>query len=299
MQQSVTAFFQSLSWQYLAILATFVYGVMNFLYKVAAEYKCSSFHIMSFSGLSVSILSFIVIFFTKSPFSSLHLILLFACVNAFFFAAGSICKIEALRNIPANISFPVIKLNVVLTIIIAVLFFSERPNFNQIVGICSGIGVILILAAEKWKVPGQSISFRKGLLFSVSAAFCSAISMTVGKVVSTTVPKLNYIFISYTLVAIYSYLASTQKKAAVKGSSSLNYKTVGFGVVIGSMNFLGYFLVLSAFSKGPMSSIQPIFAMSVVIPIIMSRIFYGEKLNLHRVIALFLSIISIILISKK
>jgi uncharacterized membrane protein len=65
------------------------------------------------------------------------------------------------------------------------------------------------------------------------------------------------------------------------------------------MNFLGYFLVLSAFAKGPMSAIQPIFAMSVVIPIVLSRIFYKEKLNFYRSVALILSVISIILISMK
>ena len=287
----------NLGWQPLAIIATVIYGLMNFLYKVAAEQKCSGFYIMSFSGLSVSIISGLIVFANGSAFAPLKWLLIFAGINALFFATGSICKIEALKHIPASLTFPVVKFNSVLTIIIAIIFFHERPNSYQIAGILTGFSVIGVLTLEKWKLDNVK-NIKLGFIFSLAAACSTSISMTVGKLASKSVPKINYIFISYTLVAFYSYIASSQKRAN-PNNEKLKFKDAFFGCLIGSLNLFGYFLVLKAFSIGPMSGVQPIFAMSIVMPILLSRIFYKEELNLYRVGALILSLLSIILIAQK
>lgn len=127
------------SWQAYAISATLIYGVMNFLYKVAASHNCSSFYIMSFSGISVSILSLIAIIVSGSAFIPFKWILLFAGMNALFFAIASICKIEALKYIPANLTFPVVKLNSIFAVLIAIIAFGERPDIYKISGIFLGL----------------------------------------------------------------------------------------------------------------------------------------------------------------
>lgn len=284
-------------WQGFAIVATIIYGLMNFLYKVAAENKCSSFYTMSFSGITVSILSFVLLTINGSAFVPLKWLLVFAGANALFFATGSICKIEALKHIPANLTFPVIKLNSTFAVIIAIVFLGERPDIYKILGIILGLGVILILAAEKFSLK-EGCNLKYGFMFSLISACSTASSMTIGKLASSSVPKLNYIFISYSCVAVYSLIAGFKGKNKAT-AHSLTRKTIFFGMMIGTLNFLGYFLVLKAFSVGPMTGVQPIFAMSIVFPIFLSRLIYKEKFTVYRYLALLLSLGSIILVSIK
>lgn len=286
------------SWQALAVTSTFIYGVMNFLYKVAAEHKCSSFYIMSFSGLTVSILSLSAIIINKSAFIPLKWILAFAVMNALFFALSSICKIEALKYIPANLTFPVVKLNSIFAVLIAIIIFGERPDIFKISGIILGLLVIAILTAEKWE-PKDKLNMQKGFMFSLIAASATALSMTIGKVASQSVPKINYIFISYTMVAIYSYFGSSVIRKKDNTSHELNRETIILGVIIGTLNLAGYFLVLKSLSIGPMSGVQPIFAMSIIIPISLSRLIYKEKFTKLRIFAVILSLASILLVSIK
>ncbi|MCK5799305.1 MAG: DMT family transporter [Deltaproteobacteria bacterium] len=284
-----------LPWQLLAVLATMVYGVMNFLYKVAAVRGASSFYLMSFSGMTVALFAGTTVAATGSSFERPGQLFVLAAVNSLFFATGSIFKIEALRFLPANVTFPVVKLNSVIAVIIAMVVFSERPSILQYLGIGLGILVILQLSFDQTNKDGETIvNYRKGILFALGAAFSTAISMTMGKIASTHVHRLNYIFISYSLVAVYTLISTRAKKSE---AARFNAATAIFGVLIGSLNFLGYYLVLLAFSRGPMSGVQPIFAMSIIIPIVLAGLLYHERFTWRRATAVALSLVSILLIS--
>ena len=73
----------------------------------------------------------------------------------------------------------------------------------------------------------------------------------------------------------------------------------GFGVAIGALNYAGYFLVLQAFGSGPISLSQAIFSSSIVVPILLTRWVYGEKLTPLRWAALGLALLSVVLIGAK
>ena len=69
-----------------------------------------------------------------------------------------------------------------------------------------------------------------------------------------------------------------------------------FGIIIGILNFSGYFMVLSAFETGPLSLIQGISSNSFIIPVVLSIFVFKEKFSYKNAVVVILAVLSILLI---
>lgn len=292
--------FENIDWFVFTIASTIIYGLINFMYKIAAVHKLSSPGIVNVSATTISIGSLIIILITGSKFINFSQILFFAVINSAFFALGSISKIKALKFIPSSFAFPITKMNSVFLVIYAFILFNDKITFNQGIGILISFSILAYISINVKNEKSEIKDKRKqiiGLLLALLAAFSTSISMLTGKYASTEVPKLNYIFISYTFVMIYTTLINkfiTQKKE--RPNKIIKKKTILFGIIIGILNFSGYFMVLKAFAIGPLSLIQGISSNSFIIPVILSVIVFKEKFTYKNLIVIILAIVSILLI---
>ena len=194
--------FQNIDWFVFTIASTIIYGLINFMYKVAAVHKLSSPGIVHISATAVSVLSFIIIIATDSKFIDFTQIIFFAVINSAFFALGSISKIKSLKFIPSSFAFPITKMNSVFLIIYALVLFNEKLTGNQLLGIIISFSLLAYISLSIKKDNLGIINKKQqiaGLLLALLAAFSTSISMLTGKFASTEVPKLNYIFISYNI----------------------------------------------------------------------------------------------------
>lgn len=278
------------------------------MYKVAAMHNCQAHQIINKSAATISILSFGIILITGSEFVDIKSLLFFAAINSAFFALGSIVKIKALERIPSSIVFPVSKLNSVFLIVYALVLFNDKPTLSQWIGILISLSMLVYISfnindkSNKVRVEHVNSNIQIiGLIFAVLAAFSTSISMLTGKFASTEVSKLNYIFISYTFVMLYTFIFNHtifSKKLSFIDIATKR-KTLVFGIIIGILNFVGYFLVLNAFETGPLSLVQGISSNSFIIPIILSVIFFKENFDYKKMIVVGMAIISIILIKME
>ncbi len=284
-------------WLTYSLFATLFYGMLNFLYKVAAEKKYLNQAVILISASSVVISSAVIILIQGTGFSEILPALPYAAANGTLFAIGALAKFKALTLAPASVVFPVNKSNVLFVIIIGILFFNEAPRLNQWAGIGTSILVLILISSEQFKISGSHT--LKGIFFAVFAALCTSFSMTAGKLASVSVDRTTYILLSYSivvLISLFSYLKFTTRKEKEK-----TFKRSGIfiiGGMIGVLNFAGYGLVLKAFAAGSMSLVQPIFALSILIPIFLSAAIYKEKLTLIRILSIGLSLASVLLIKN-
>lgn len=285
----------NLSWFWLALTALFLYGIMNFLLKVAAEFKYDSFAVLNISAAVVALLSLLKISFSDINIFSVHNELFFALINGFFFMLANVSKMSALKYAPANVIFPLTKLSIPLIFIYSIKFLGEKVNHIQIMGILLILFVFYILSQNNGKSSQKKVR-TKGIVLVLFAAFFVSISVTTGKIaVMHSVQKFVYMFFSYTIVTV-----GTIFFVKIRGKKFLwsNRHALKLGSAIGILNFAGYYAVLTAFSKGNLSLVQPIFSLSIIIPILLSLLFYKEKMTLKKAFALALTILAINLIRK-
>ncbi len=289
-----------MTWFFYVLLATFIYGLINILYKLGTRRNYSGLKLLHFQALAVSIISLGTLVYTENLLvdtGTLKYLIIFAGLNSFFFASGTVLKITALRYIPVNIAMPLDKLNSVFVILIGIIFLGERPELRQYLGMLLAFFTVLLLSSTgKSKTAKDKERRGKGIMIIVTAALVVSFSITVGKLASTRVPKINYIFLSYTLVFIYTYLT---KKFIINPQPV--YKDIKIGIIflgstIGLLNFTGYYFILKAWELGPLSLVQGIFSLSMVVSIIMARLFYNEKFTVKIVLAIITAFIAVFLI---
>ena len=69
-----------------------------------------------------------------------------------------------------------------------------------------------------------------------------------------------------------------------------------FGITVGILNFAGYYCLLTSYSMGQLALIQPIFTTSFIIPIILSVIFFKDRLDLRKVAIIGLTVLVLSLV---
>jgi len=287
------------NWFVYSALAVILYGGVDFLYKAAAHFLCSSRRILNTSAITVSFLSLLFILITKSAFANFELLVLFALINSFFFAVGSISKIQSLKYIPSSYAFPVAKLNSVFLILYSIVLFNDKPNALQWTGILISVSIPIFLGLSmqnKNNVTHSNVRL-KGLFFAVIAAFSTSLSMLAGKYASSSVPNLNYMFVSYLFVVFYTLILNRVGESPEKEKPHKYYnKILLFGIPIGILNFAGYYFVLQAFASGPLSLIQGITSNSFVISVLLAILIFKERFTYKNAIVVALAVISILLI---
>ena len=290
-------------WLVSTLIATALYGAMNFLFKVAAERKHDANGLLVFVGLSVALLAFATLRWqTPNPSEAVtQTVLFYALFNGLFFALGSLAKYASLKRAPAAIVLPVNRLNTLIVILIGFLFFHETPAPLQGLGILAGLGVLAAILWEQ-RAPVQTQTRPRalaGILFALGSALCTSLSMTAGKLLTHTPSnRIAYIAVSYSLVFLYALAQALALRRRLRFRLRARHlEMVAFGIAIGALNYIGYFFVLRAFGSGPISLSQAIFTSSIIVPIVLSRWFYRETLTPHRLAAIALAILSVVLMS--
>jgi len=282
------------SWYTFAIIALFFMGTQRFLYKVSAEKRCNTAWTTFSFMATVAILSSILFFALKESITNIQFLLFIALLNSGAFLVATVAHIEALKNIPASIAYPVIRLNAVIVVIFSILFFKDRPSFYQVIGIVLAMVVIVILTRE---FGDKRTSYRK-----IKIGFaCVSISLLGGSVASIS-SKFAAIYTNRMAFIAISYIVSTffafglKNKLQTEEANENPKEALIIGFVMGLINFAGYYSFLKALSIGPLSIIASITGMHFVIAIVLSALIYKERLTPSRILGISLTIVSIILL---
>jgi drug/metabolite transporter (DMT)-like permease len=212
-------------------------------------------------------------------------LIVIAFVNSAAFLAGTVTHIEALKNVPATIAYPLIRLNVVLVILFSVIYFDDRLSGYQVIGIILALLVMVVLAADANDQKPSYTKPKRGFVLIGVALLCGALASISSKFAALHTSKLATVF-SLGLKAQWQ-----------KGGAGTNRRdAIGIGLLMGVTNFVGFYAFLAALSHGPLSLIAPITGMHFVIAIVFSVLIYRERLTPARIGGVALTIVSIVLL---
>jgi drug/metabolite transporter (DMT)-like permease len=280
------------NWYVLSIVALVLMGVQRFLYKVSAERECNTAWTTFSFMATVTVLSVVFFLSLKESVSDARMLLLTAGINSASFVLGTITHIEALKNVPSGVVYPIIRLNLVVVVLFSILFLHDRVSLHQVLGILLAIGVIVILTRDTEEVKGSVRSVRKGLFLVFVSLVSGSVASISSKFAAVYSNKLGFMALSYFLGTVFS--AALIRRSGKERSGGSRKDAVRIGVLMGLINFAGFYTFLAALSVGPLSIIVSITGMHFVIAVLLSVIVYKEKLSRMRIISMALAIVSIL-----
>jgi len=281
-------------WYFFATIALLLLGVQRFLYKVSAERQCNSaWTSFSFMG-TVAFLSAVLFFAMDETVQSIWFLLLIALANSVTFFIATMSNMEALKHIPAGIAYPIVRLNAAVVVIFAIFYFEDKLSLYQGLGILLAMGTVVILARDAAGNGKSAGNTRLGFLFIGIAILAGALATISSKFAALYSNKMAFMAVSYTFATLFSF--AFRKKAQSAHANPQKGDALLIGFFMGLINLGGFYCYLKALTTGPLSIVTSIMAMHFVIAIILSTLIYKEKLNRWRIIGIFLTVTSVLLL---
>ena len=280
------------NWYVLSLVALVLMGMQRFLYKVSAERKCSTAWTTFSFMATVTVLSAIFFLALKEPVSDARMLILTALINSASFVLGTVTHIEALKHVPSSVVYPIIRLNMVVVVLFSILFLHDHVSLQQVLGILLAIAVIVILTRDAEEGKASLGSVRRGLFLVFVSLISGSVASISSKFAAVYSNKLGFMALSYFLGTLFS--AALIKKSGKEGIRQNHKEALLIGLLMGLINFVGFYTFLAALSVGPLSIIVSITGMHFVIAVILSVIVYKEKLSRLRLFGIGLTIISIL-----
>jgi len=237
-----------------------------------------------------------VFFATGGSVRNLSVLLMLSLLNSCSFALATIAHIEALKRLPAGITFPLTRMSLLAVIIFSVLYLGERLAPLQWLGVLFGCAVVVILTREARSSSCTEPNLRTGLFFVAVCVFCGAIATISSKLAAEMVNKAGFMALSY-LFGIFFSLGIEKRWGDSRHKDRVKSAIV-IGVVMGLLNFFGFYAFLVALSSGPLSAIALMTGMHFVIAILLSVLIYREAMTLRRGLGLGLAILAVILLKQ-
>ena len=284
----------SQTWYFFALGALVLMGVQRFLYKVSAERRCNTaWTAFAFMG-TVAVLSSALFLLSGAEEPHFTFLILVSAINSLSFLLSTVAHIEALKAIPTSIAYPIIRLNVVPVVIFSMVFFNDRLSGFQLTGIVMAVAVMLILAKEAGEEKGQHRNTQRGVLLASLSLVGGGVASISSKFAAMYDNPLAYMALSYLLSTLFSF--GLRRRFEKQGVSRDLKPAMLIGLAMGLINFAGYYLFLKALALGPLSIVISLTGMHFVIPIVLSVLLYGEKLRVVRILAVLMTITSILLL---
>jgi drug/metabolite transporter (DMT)-like permease len=282
-----------MTWFTLALITLFCYGIQNFLFKVSAENKYNS-ALTTFAFFStVTIISALLFFILGQQITNIYQLLFFATLNAGCFFVFTITKIEALKHIEASLVYPLIRLSTVVVILFSLVYFQDKLNHFQILGLVLAVLAMLLLTKKDPTALKKQNFFKAGLILAFVSLFFGAFSTISSKFAAMHVNLLGFIAVSYFINSIFSLIFIRKMQS---GNETISpYPALRLGMLIGLINFLGFYSLLKAFALGPLSIIAALHSFSCIIAIVLAVLVYKEKIHFKRGLGITLAIIAVIL----
>lgn len=282
------------AWLLYALFSVFFGGIHAFMLKIAAvrHYNISLLSIYSYA--SGSLWALVYIAYAGLNLSNFIMLVVLSAINVIFYFWSIITRVESMRNIDSVLFFPIFKtIWPIMITALSVIYFWESLSLKEIIGIIIGITVPLwLISAHENK---RQVNLKRGIIFLVFTVLLTLVSTTILKEIQVkdfNIPM--FVFLTSFIGIAISYI----KYRYSKGRETMeNYETkwlIYFSVLLGIMHFLAFVTFILALS-GNLAVVFTINSFGILIPIVLSIIFYKDHFNMNKGFVIALSIVSIIL----
>lgn len=287
-------------WFILAVVSAITGGIFIFTTKVAAE---RNYDVVLLSTITLFIAGFIFLGITivLSDFSGIsRYVLLMVSINAAFYFWVNIMRHYALQSIDTAVYYPLYKtLTPIVVIIAGIILFHESFTTIEWIGLGLSLAVPLLLISNAEK--SRQRDLMRGLKLLIYSALLAAIAAVAVKE-GTNATENIWFYVTLNdfgvaamgVMTLVYYNGTRPIRKRLESLKKRDFVWIIFWMSI--MQVLSFSALVFAFDLGPLGIVYTIQSLYILVPIILSIIFYNEHWNLRKVIAIILSIAALALL---
>lgn len=274
-------------WIAMAVLSAFFAGVTAILAKCGIH-KTDSDFATALRTVVVLIFSWVMVFIVGSQ-NTIYQIepksLLFLVLSGLATGASWLCYFKALSLGDVNKVAPIDKSSTILSVLIAIICFSETDHLVlKLIGTALiGIGTYLMI--EKKSTQAEQKGNRKWIVYAVCSAVFAALTSILAKIGITGVESNLGTAIRTVVVLIMAWFI-----VFIKGKQpqfkSLDKRELVFIVLSGIATGASWLCYYYAIQNGVVSVVVPIDKMSILVTVVFSFLFLKEKISKKAVFGL-------------
>ena len=278
-------------WIIMAVLSALFAGLTSILAKCGIR-KTDSDVATALRTIVVLLFSWIMVFIIGSVNTMAQITpksLLFLILSGIATGASWICYFKALSVGDVNKVVPVDKSSTVLTVLLAIILFSETNHIAvKLVGtVLLAVGIFLMIEKKKADAKQTKVLW---LPYAIGSAVFAALTSILAKVGIEGVESNLATAIRTGVVLVMAWLI-VLIKGKQKQLKSLDKKELGFIVLSGLATGSSWLCYYYAIQNGVVSVVVPIDKMSIVVTVVFSYFVFKEKLSRKAIIGLALMVI--------
>jgi len=288
------------TWLFLALVAIFLYGVMQVAQKVSLGVIPAS-AVISLSivvGVPISLVCLSPFIISGELLETDPLVMVVALAAASFSQLGYYFYLEAAERGSISIVGSVTASYPIMVIIVAIVFLSETPTIVQLCGVLLVTSSMVVLSYMHGKGLDSSTYMGKWFPLSIIAVIFYGLWAVLTKLSLNDMPALLFLgiyafVIPPTVLGYYRYKGVRLKKALPTWSVSF-----AISIMASEIANIAFFCEIYAADQGPASIVFPLVAASPVVVVLLAYVFLKERLTRKEVILVALVIVGIVMASS-
>lgn len=219
-------------------------------------------------------------------------------LGGLLFVAGLVTMQSSVRLNGASLSAAFAKLGLLVSLILSLLCFGERPGLLRILGVFLVIPALLLIHADRsggTGGEGGARSFPLLLLTLLAGGSADAMAKVFEQLGDRAEDGLYFFWLFLTAAVFTALLALWEHRRSGK---RILLRELAAGVAVGVPNYFSSYLLLRALEKLPAFLVYPVFsAGTIVLVMLLSALLFHEKPGKMQRIGLLFILIALVLLN--
>lgn len=209
-------------------------------------------------------------------------------VNGFVYLAGFVLLQQCVKRSGVVLSSTFMKLGLLVTLVISIVFFGEQPSVLQLVGFVLAVGAIVLINYHK----GGAGKFNPWLLvLMVTGGLCDGMSKVYEEVGPSALSG-QFLFYTFFVALILCFALAAAKKQLPGIWEWL------FGVLIGVPNYYSCKFLLFSLATVPGVIAYPVYSVAGILLVTVAGVLlFRERLQKRQWLALGIILLSLVLLN--
>lgn len=211
------------------------------------------------------------------------------------FFGGTWCLYRALDEGVAVRVFPIMRLNTLVTVGLAVVVLVETPSMVVVAGIGAAVAAVVLLSrptdanpqiSDRGPPPGLWFWLAVGALVAFGTA-----NFAVEMGAETVGSRLSLLLGAYVTSPVLAVAYAARRRSPV------TRRAVGLGSVVAAFYVLGGFGLMTGYAADTVSRVAPFMGLNILVPMGASVIFWEESVDLQIAAGTALALVAMVLLS--